>query len=269
MESLNFQAISYSPVSSTLDLYEILNYVQFSPYIILTTIGILAILWFTLHEDRVKLLGIIGLGLLALSIPNPLFSIPNIFTKLIFNRFMEYTSVFIIITVSFGLFYIFNKLNTKMKIIFMSLIFVTCLLSIENDFTATDNPLFKRPFYTFYFNTPEMGSIDTLLKISKNSYLMSDYVMTRYIWHYFDRGHLLEIDYSGSKFFKERDIDLIIIRESELQKRPLQLFVTPEFVNNPAWSEGDFIYFNYDAKVFENVNIYNRSYDNGYVITYN
>jgi hypothetical protein len=147
--------------------------------------------------------------------------------------------------------------------------FVTCLLSIDNDFVATDNPLFKRPFYTFYFDSPEIDAINTLSQITKGSYLMADYVMTRYIWDYSDGGHLLEVDESGSNFFKERNIDLILIRQRELQKRPLQFFVTAEYNSNPAWSEGDFTYFNYGAKVFESVKIYNRNYDNGYVVTYN
>jgi hypothetical protein len=268
--SIDIQStISYSTPSG-FQLIEMFNYVQFSPYIFFTTIGLLAMLWLDYHEDRVKILGVIGFGLLALSIPNPLSSVSSRYTILIFNRLMEYTSVYIIIISSYGLFYVFNKLKKKMKIVFMIFMFITCILSIENDFTASDNPLVKREFYTFYLTAQEIGSIETLVKISNDSYLMSDYQIWRFIRasNYSDKGHLLEVDYNNTIFFKERDIDLIVIRESELRKRSLNLFATSGYIKDPAWAEGSFVYCYYDAQVFDTVNTYNRSYDNGYVVTY-
>lgn len=259
----------YTP--SGIQITEILNYVQFSPYIFLSTIGILAMLWLALHEDRVIILGVTGFGLLALSIPNPLASIGSVFTRLIFNRLMEYTSALVLIITSYGLFYVSNKLNKKMKILFIAFMFITCIFSIKNDFTASDNPLFKREFYTFYLTAHEISSIETLCRISNEGYLMSDYQVWRFIVHsrYSEKGHLLEVDFNKSMFFKERDVDLIIIREGELEKRSLNIFATSEYIRNPAWVEGRFYYCYSDDEVFDTLNAYNRNYDNGEVVTYN
>jgi hypothetical protein len=272
IESLNAiqSPITYS-TPSTFQFNEVLNYVQFSPYIFLSTIGILAMLWLAHHENKVKLLGVTGLGLLAFSIPNPISSINNIFSTLVFNRLMEYTSIFIVIIAAYGLFYIFNKLNYKLRIIFLIFIFLTCMTSIKNDFTASDNPLVKRDFFTFYLTTPEIESVETLCEYTDKNYIMADYEFWRFIIHsiYDYKGHLLEVDYNHTVFFKERDIDLIVIREGELLRRSLHLFATSEYVKEPAWIEGSFVYCYYDAQVFDTVNIYNRNYDNGEVVSYN
>jgi hypothetical protein len=228
-------------------------------------------LWFAYHGDKVKILGVTSLGLLVFSIPNPIFGIAGTFLKLILNRLMEYTSVFIIIITSYGLYYVFNKLSKKMKIVFMIFMFMTCFVSIKNDFTASDNPLVKREFYTFYLTTQEISSIETLSMISDDNYIMSDYQIWRFIAHssHGERAHLLEVDYNKTIFFKERDKDLILIRESELRKRSLHLFEISEYARSPSWSSGRFVYVYYDAQVFNSVNTYNRNYDNGYVVSYN
>ena len=62
---------------------------------------------------------------------------------------------------------------------------------------------------------------------------------------------------------------MILIRESELRKRSLHLFATSEYKRDPAWNEGRFVYYYYDAQVFDTLNTYNRDYDNGGVVAYN
>ncbi len=271
MASLDISASAVYSSPSGFQIAEMLNFVQYSPYIFFTTISLLALLWYGYYGDRVKILGVVGFGLLALSIPNPLSSVYSRYTTLIFNRLMEYTSVFIIIITSYGLFYVFQKVSKSIKIIFIVFMFLTCILSIDNDFTASDNPLIKRDFYTYYLSNPEISSIETLIKISNNNYLMSDYQIWRFIVHsnYSYKSHLLEVDYNHTVFFKERYMDLIVIRESELQKRSLNLFATNEYIRDPSWVEGRLVYLFYDEQVFDTLNTYNRNYDNGNVVAYN
>jgi hypothetical protein len=100
---------------------------------------------------------------------------------------------------------------------------------------------------------------------------MADYPMFRIITHSNnnDLAHLLEVDSTGSTIFKAEERDLILIRESELSRRPLHLFVTTQYIADPAWSESDFTYFDSDSQIFTSIEKFNRSYDNGGVITYN
>jgi len=184
---------------------------------------------------------------------------------------MEYTSVFIIIIASFGLFYVHNKLGKKTKIVLMIFMFITCILSIQNDFTASDNPLIKRDFYNFYFSTQEIGSIETLCQMSSNRTLLSDYQTWRFIIHsnYYQKGDILEVDFNKTVFYRENNSEIIIIRENELQNRSLNLFATSRYMQDPGWNEGKFIYCHSDAEVFETLKTYNRNYDNGSVVSYN
>jgi hypothetical protein len=270
LTSLNFGGTTSISTSSTLQLNEIFNYVQFSPYIFLTALGVVAILYLRL-DKKALIIGLSGLGLLALSIPNPLSSISSVITRLVFNRFSEYTSIFIIVTAAVGLYYLLERTPKSMKLIIVALLMIACFISIDNDFTASDNPLIKRQFYSFYVSTPETTAVNTLTEISDGSFIMADYPMFRVITHSGtnQQAHLLEADRTGSTIFKVSERDIIFIRDSELAKRPLHLFVTAEYAEDPAWNEGSFVYFDATSPMFREIEKYNRSYDNGSVTAYN
>ena len=248
---------------------ELLNYVPYSPFILFATLGILLLLR-TNKDYRAPILGLVGFGVIFLAIPNPVNSLNSVIARLVLNRFMEYTSVPIILVVAYGVYSVFRKSRKIFYPLLIVIMFTTCFLAITNDFTASDNPLVKRQFYTFYLSSEEIKSTQTLLKISDGGYLMSDYVITRYFKfsNNFNRSLLLEVDSQGSIFYKGGANNLMIIRENELSGRPLRFFVTSGYKPNLSWSEGDLVYTYNDAPLWNTLTGYNRGYDNGPVVAY-
>jgi hypothetical protein len=65
------------------------------------------------------------------------------------------------------------------KAILIGLFTIWVLLAVSNDWVASDNPLVKRPFYTFYFSEQEITGMDRLVTHT-TGILESDYVPNRY-----------------------------------------------------------------------------------------
>jgi hypothetical protein len=242
---------------------ELINYLQYLPLLIFIFIGILCVINSQNTTSLVKIFCLCGLIMIPLALPGPIFLFEK-FTFLNINRFGEYGFLFFSLAASFGLLYLFSKAHTYQKYFVIILFVSMAFLSISNDFTASDNPLIKRPFYTFYISEDELSGIDKMTEVSKG-YVLSDYIVTRFLKFskYNSKAHILEVDSREENLLKGSEDDVILIREHELQRRPLKLYSSPDlfFQENPSWLS-NLNYYSDQNFQWRNIENFNKIYDN-------
>lgn len=145
-----------------------------------------------------------------------------------------------------GIFALGLIIKPKYRIVTMCVvIFLISIFSISNDFTASDNPIVERPFFTSYLSDQEITGFDFSTQHT-NNYIMSDYVVTRYIFfsEYKNSAHVIEYDTTGGNFFKNNSEDIILIRSGELQNRPIKIILLDysKFEDNYSWDELGYYY---------------------------
>ncbi len=248
--------------------HELINYLHYIPLLIFIIIGSL---W-VLRSEKVPRLGkiICLLGLLS-----PIFTFPgpslllNKLAAINLARFGEYSFIFICISASIGLYCLYysftdRKIKTAAVILFVMMAF----LSISNDFTASDKPLIKRPFYTYYLTEQETAAFDHLSS-QTSGFIMSDYITSRYILasQYKTNAHILEVDPEKMLFLRQSEKDIFLIRNGELEKRPLMLFsCTGPFKFKPSWTTLDYYYR--DLTLWDDFKKYNKIYESDEVTGY-
>ncbi len=246
-------------------LKELFNYLQYSPLLLFVILGVLWGLSTPKLKGVAKIFLIMGLLLVPVTFPGPAL----LFNKLAGNfnlaRFGEYSFLFICVTGAAGLYILFYKLNTKYKISVIILFFMMAFLAVSNDFTASDRPLIKRPFYTFYLSEEENISLKRAAQMAEG-YLMSDYISCRYLESsaFANKIHVLEVDPQQQRFLKSSREDIIFLRKAELTKRPLKLFTSPngKFLLKPSLGDTLDYYYN-DLPLWNTLESYNTVYDSG------
>jgi len=251
-------------------LNELFNYLQYSPLLFFLILGTLE----ALKKDRIphsaKIVCMAALLFTVVSFPGPSLLITKLGGNFNIDRFGEYVFFLIVFAASFGFYTAYSRSKKSLKsaliVIFMILVF----LSVSNDFIASDNPLVKRPFYTFYLTEEEVSGFDHAGNTSRG-FVMSDFVTTRYMDSapYRKKSHILEVDNQTQNIVKGTDSDLILIRKGELERRPLRFFITEEgFIRKPSIDESLEYYYPSNSKLWSSLKRYNKIYDSRSIATY-
>ncbi len=247
---------------------ELFNYLHYSPLLLFLLIGTLE----TLKKDKIpptaKIICMAGLLFTAISFPGPSLLV-NKLGGLNIDRFGEYVFFFIAFAASFGFYTTYTRSKKSLKSVLILLFMVLVFLSVSNDFLASDNPLVKRPFYTFYLTEEEVRGFDHAGNTSKG-YVMTDFITTRYMdsTPYRERSHILEVDPDSLDFLRGGPSDLILIRKGELEKRPLRLFVTEEgFIKKPTLGVEEY-YYSDNTQLWSSLKEYSKIYDSSTIETY-
>jgi hypothetical protein len=261
--NISLDIISQSPIQ------ELANYLAYSIIIAFINFG----LFYSIKrkkETNSRLMSFIFMGaaISIFALPGPLLLVGGGEAETAILRFGLYASIVMSVTAAAGIAFLIKSFK-KGRLIAMILILAFCFLSISNDFNASDNPLIKRPaFYTFFMYEGELASIHFTEERS-TGLILSDYVATRYLMNsnYSNKSHIMEVSKSF-KLLKSSDDDVLVIRENELKKRPLQLFVanSESFELHSSWA-GRMSYFYYsDLKNREGYsNIYSSEFIRAYV----
>ncbi len=245
---------------------ELFNYLQYSPLLFFLIIGTLVILESKRFSGIEKVFSITAFLLVWVTFPGPALMINKLAANFNFERFGEYSTIFIVILASIGFIKMYHILDRKIIII---LFMIIVLLSISNDFSASDNPLVKRVFYTYYIKESEATSFNHLANITEGI-VMSDYVTLRYFQNspYKEKSNILEINVKKNSFLKNNSKDIILIRDGELRNRPLRLDpVLGGFVANPS-EKGNYNYYDIESPTWNDLKNYNRIFDGGDVNGY-
>lgn len=258
------QSIVKTPVN------ELFNYLQYSPLLIFIILGVLWGLRTSQLKGVAKIFLIISLLLVPVTFPGPALLINKLAGNFNLGRFGEYSFIFISIAGATGLYILFYKLKKKYKALVIICFFVMAFLTVSNDFTASDHPLVKRPFYTFYLTEEENIALKSMSQITEG-YLMSDYITCRYLESSAsaNKVHILEVDPQKQEFLKRSGKDTIFVRKGELAKRPLKLFTAPngQFIFNPSLGDS-LVYYDNNLPIWKTVKRYNAVYDSGAVMAF-
>lgn len=267
------KSVVYAPLN------ELFNYLQYMPIIFFLIIGTLSIL---LSEKREKMIysniektfSISGLLLIFVTFPGPALLLNKLAGNFNLDRFAEYSFYFIDIIATTGFAWLYYRSGRSKKIIVM-LFVIMVFLSISNDFSAQDNPIVKRPFYTFFLLEEETVALNHISKIS-GANVMADYVTERYIWFSSYKSkfvpRMLEVDPKNKTILRSfNKSDLILIREQELNKRPLKLFTseTGKFLLTADDSKINTDYYYRESPIWNSLKSFNRIYNSGGVSGYN
>lgn len=252
-------------------LNELFNYLQYSFVLFFIIIGFFAAIDSKKISSVGKTFCIMGLFAVPVTFPGPSLLFNKLAENLQLDRFAEYTFIFIGITATIGFYAIYSRANKFAKICLIILFMLMAILSTSNDFNASDNPLVKRPFYTFYFTNEEENAIQHIASISDGN-VMSDYVTGRYLSFskYVNKTQVIQVDTKHMEFLRNQTNDTVLIRKSELSKRPLKLSSVPSgfFIKGGAGQE-TYDYYYQDNSIWRDLSKYSKIYDSNGVVGLN
>lgn len=252
---------------------ELLNYLQFIPLIFFILYGYFWSLYSKKFSALTKILILFAVLSITLTFPGPSLLISKLSNNFNLLRFGEYTFFFISIAAAVGLLGLFKQTKVYGKIAVAAVFFCLSFLSVTNDFTASDNPLVKRPFYTYYLSQDEVTSFDHICGFAEG-YVFADFITTKYIFYskHSEQSHILEASTDHMEFLKDNHNDIFLIRKKELERRPLKLYSahSDRFYKDPPWAGGaNLDYYYNDSAIWENINKYNKIYDSKNIIVLN
>ncbi len=258
-------SVIYTPIS------ELGNYLQYSLILFFILFGFFLAMKSDSMPPIGKIFCLIGLLSIPVSFPGPSLLITKLFSDFNFSRFEEYTFLFVCLTGAVGLKEIFPKILNKKFLLILIVFTVMVFLSLTNDFISSDNPLIKRPFYTYYITYQEEEAFLKIASIAKG-YILSDYVTTRYLMNSkFDKkSHILEADSINMSIQRNNSNDVILIRSNELKKRPLKIYSNDnaKFKLDPSWKHALDYYYK-DAILWGDLIRFNKIYTTNTVDGFN
>lgn len=247
-------------------LNEVFNYLHYSPLLFFMIYGCLFSFKNKQFSALSKILIFTGLLTAAVAFPGPSLLLTKLAKNFNLLRFGEYAFIFISLAAAIGLLGIFDDAKNHGKFIVISVFFCMCFLTFSNDFTASDNPLIKRPFYTFYLKKAEIISFESIANVS--DLLMCDYVALRYLTNspHGPRSHIMEVNNKSLNFLRGSNHDVLLIREKEWEKRPLRFYTTNYFISEPSWgSDNSLEYYHNNSTLMNLLNSHVKFYDSKYV----
>lgn len=193
-------------------------------------------------------LGILTIALIPLAFPGPTMLLDSL-AGVNIDRFGHYSFMFVALIGGYGLYELFSRGGI---VVFLVLLVVTsgfAFTAVSNDFTASDNPVVDRPFYTFYLTDHERQSFETV-DAGYDGELGTDRLSCRYLDEIQGSScEVVETTADGELF---TGYDGVLIREGELEDRPLQF---AEYVDEESLPEDELA----DR---------NRVYDSGTIAVY-
>jgi len=258
-------SVIYTPIS------ELANYFQYSFILFFMLFGF----FWAMKSDTMPPIGkifcLIGILAVPVSFPGPTLLITKLLSDFNVSRFDEYTFLFICLAGAVGQKEIFPKTLNKKFLSILLVFTIMVFLSLTNDFNSSDNPLIKRPFYTYYLTSQEEEAFLKIASITKG-YILSDYVTTRYLMNskFENRSHILEADSIKMKIQRNNSNDVILIRSDELKKRPLKIYSNDDakFKLDPSWKLALDYYYK-DAILWADLIRFNKIYTTNAVDGFN
>lgn len=250
-------------------LNEVFNYLQFTPLLFFVILGCIWALAYSKIGIPGKIFCFSGLLLAGVAFPGPALLINKLASNFNIGRFGEYAMLFIAVAGAVGLYMMYVKSKKYHKYLIVILFATMCFLSVSNDFTASDNPLVKRPFYTYYLTEEETTAFDSIANAT-SGHVMADYVTCRYMSYsaYSTKSHILEVKADNYHLLRNKAEDTILIRDGELAKRPVKLYSSPteEFILEPPWGN-QVEYYYADSPVWSTIDSYNKVFHTGSIFT--
>ncbi|CAJ37103.1 hypothetical protein [Methanocella arvoryzae] len=245
---------------------EAFNYLQYMPSVLFIVIGILALMLTQKFDARARLFALAALLLMWLTFPGPQYLVNKLMYNFGIDRFAEYTYPILIVVCAAGIGAVFYRSSKFLRACVIVLFAVWVMLSISNDWVASDNPLVERQFYTYYLTQDETSAFNRIAE-GATGLVMADYIPMRYLdsSRYGDKVNMLEVTGDSSRFLLNGTNDVMLVRHGELEKRPLKISRIEEdtFKRIPRFDT--FEYADSNAGMWSTLGGYNRVYDSASV----
>lgn len=255
-------------------LRELANYLHHSALLVFVFVGSLV----GLSSDRVS--GIAKASLLAtlvlvgVSFPGPHLLVSKLAESFNVLRFAQYAFPLVAVAGAYGLISLFRGVNSPgissetIKVVALVVFVLFAFTTVSNDFVASDNPVVERQFYTNYLSEVEEDSMRTVGSISAGN-VSSDYVATRYYEasQYRDKARILGVSENRSRLYLGSENDLVLVREQERQRRPLQVWGAGDYQPGAGYL-AELRYVDGDARIWSALATENRVYDSGAATAY-
>jgi hypothetical protein len=256
-------------ISQNMPWNELFNYLQYLPAILFILVGVFLLMLAKNYGNRAKIFGLAALGLVWLSFPGPLQALGSLAQNLGLDRIAEYAFPFLILIAAAGIAGLFFRSGKYGRAALVVIFCVWAVLAVSNDWVASDNPMVKRPFYTYYFTEQEVTGMDNLVTHA-TGVLESDYVANRYYEGSVKEAYttILEVDVPNMTFVRHGPEDVLLVREGEHDKRELRVAAldNSKFISKPEG--GSFVYVDRNKDVWATLAGYNRIYDSAAIQAY-
>ncbi|QCS41947.1 hypothetical protein [Natrinema versiforme] len=197
---------------------ELANYVPYAFLLGFVLLGFLFWLRSTrTHDTTFVAVGVLTVVLIPLVFPGPTLLLDSLVGVNV-GRFEHYSFMLVALTGAVGLHQLLRRGGFKAFVVLLLVVSCFSVAAVSNDFVATDNPMVERPFYTYYLTEQERGSFESIDE-RRAGEIGADRVTCRY---------LTEVRSSTCTIANAADEDLfagydgVVVREGELERRPLQ-----------------------------------------------
>lgn len=253
---------------------ELANYASLGFLLLFIVFGVVRAPWVDRLSRRTGAVLVATMLLAVVSFPGPALlvsTVSNVTADMVL-RFAQYTYPFVALSVAVGVVATVRTGTTLGRrrvavAVVLVLVCSTAFLTVSNDFVASDNPIVERDdFYTFYLTESEVTGFDTVTDRAGTP-VTGDYVTCRYVNNPGggDCGIIQADPFAGELYVEGGSV--VLLREGELEDRPLSVFPTSERVEDPAYS-------NFresipaSSPVWEDLRGHHRVYDAGTVSAY-
>ncbi|MFU8867309.1 hypothetical protein [Natronococcus sp.] len=162
--------------------------------------------------------GIVAVALVPLIFPGPLLLLDAL-AGINVDRFGHYGFAFVALTGGYGLYELVRRGGLATVLALLVILSLFTFAAVSNDFTASDNPVVERPFYTFYLEDEERQSFEAIDDGYRGEF-GTDRVSCRYMGERLGAPCAVVDAADGDAMFD--DHDAVLLREGELEDRPLQ-----------------------------------------------
>jgi hypothetical protein len=235
-------------------------------------VGIIYIVRGKDFNDTARNFAVATLLFIPLIYPGPILLLNMLAMNLNIDRFHDYGFLFVSMMAAVGFAAIFYKTGKYGKVCLVAIFAILVFLSISNDFVASDNPLVKRPFFTYYLMESEIAGIDRLSDLtSPSGYLMGDYIIKRYLDFSPEANVAQLIEVGDGKLPKNSGDDILVVREQELGQRPLNIYQLDQsdFELNPSFgTDNNLEYYYKDSPVWDSLGNYSLIYSSNSISGY-
>ncbi|WP_132059389.1 glycosyltransferase family protein [Halorussus amylolyticus] len=253
---------------------ELLNYLHHSMFLILILVGVLTALTTDRLRGRAKVVMLSALCLAAVTFPGPQLLLGKLAESFNILRFAQYTYPFMAMAGGYGLVALYRRTasagltGTQIRAIAFAVFLLLSMFTVSNDFTASDNPLVERQFYTYYVADSEEESMQTIAGMSSGN-VLSDYVTERYLSAspYERKGRVLGVNEDADRMYLGGDENVVLVREGELERRSVQLRQTDRYRDDSDYL-GSLRYVAPTAPVWNQTDDLDRVFDSGSVVGY-
>lgn len=182
-----------------------------------------------LRSPHLLTVGLVAVALAPLVFPGPLLLLDAL-AGVNVDRFGHYAFAFVALTGGYGLYELVSRGGLAVLLAALAVLSLFGFAAVSNDFTASDNPVVERPFYTFYLEDEERDSFEAIDDRYRGAF-GADRISCRYLGELHGARCSVIDAAAGEAMFESHDA--VLVREGELEDRPLQFSAYVEEADLP------------------------------------